>query len=113
MAKAKARPERVKPTAKEGKDKPEAKHLVQRDGRFNCVLHRENHVEYRENGRPVLDATQLYDDITQIEQGVLRQRSVKNAEPAQRATLIAQKIPLYTFKHVNKRKSCSIKNFET
>ena len=108
MAKAEARPERVKPeSSKEGKDKAKG-HLVQRDGKFNAVLHRDS--EYHDNARPVLEAAckggKMYDDVKQIEKGVKRQSTVRKADPKDRPSMIAKRVPKYTFNYKNTEPKC-------
>ncbi len=111
MANAKARPAREAPSGgDEGENKPKKKHLVQKSGKYNMILHRDT--AYRQNARGVLKATEIYDDVSQIEKGVKNQRTVKRAAAAKRPALIAEKIPKYKFDYVNKDTSGKPKNFE-
>lgn len=111
MASGKARPAREAPSSgPEGEDKAKKKHLVQKSGKYNMILHRDT--LYRENARGVLKATEIYDDETQIEKGMRNQRTVKRAAAAKRAALIAEKIPKYKFDYVNRDTSGKPKNFE-
>ena len=83
------------------KKKPEKKHLVQRDGRFNGILTRDT--QYRENARDWMRETGFYDDENQIKKGIRRQKDFKTASnKKERQVLINERLPKYKFDYVNK-----------
>ena len=110
MASGKARPDRAAPSSgPKGETKRKKKHLVQRSGKYNMILHRDS--DYRPNARAVLKATEIYDNVPQIKQAVEKQDEVKKAPASKRAALILEKIRKYEFEYVN-RHAASVKNFE-
>lgn len=83
------------------KDKPEEKHLVQRDGRFNGILAR--NCRYREDARNWMKATGFYDDKIQIKRGIRNQVTYnKLTNKKEKLSYVNERIEFYTFEYENK-----------
>ena len=113
MAKKIRKPRAQKSSSK--KKKPEPKHLVQRDGKFNTILHRCSHDKYRENPRELLKAEGFYDYEDEIIVGVKREKKVKaERNIKKRIKLIKDIIPKYKLEYENTKPPWKgVKNFVT
>lgn len=94
------------------KDKPEEKHLVQKDGRFNGILAR--NCRYRKDARNWMKATGFYDDKIQIKRGIRHQVTYnKLTNKKEKLSYVNERIELYEFEYeIKDGFYCGLVNFK-